>query len=156
MTFYNKDDRLGTGAIFIHNNHAEMWGVTAEQLYKCAEKNSPVLYPAKFVPMSSLVGEIVDGCKMYVLTNKQKCMGASAVLYSEELKELSDKCKADLIMIPSSVHEWIVFPESGSDSVDRLLEMIREVNWTCVAPEEILSYRLYIYRAEMGQVRIAA
>ena len=153
---YYKDDRLGEGTIFIHNNHAEMWDVTAEQLYECAEKNSPILYPSMLVPMSSLISGLVGGCKMYVLTNKQKCMGASAVLYSEELKEFSDKCQTDIIMIPSSIHEWIVFPKSGSDSVDRILEMIEEVNRTCVEPEEVLSYRIYIYRAEMGQVRIAA
>ena len=51
-------------------------------------------------------------------------MGASAILYPGRLKEISDKWQNDIIMIPSSVHEWILFPKSGFDSVETLLEMI--------------------------------
>ena len=153
-----EDDCVGAGIITINNDHAKIWDVTAEQLYGYAEKNSPVLYPTKFVPISSLIIDINRGVarKMYVLTNKQGCMGASSVLYSKELKEFAEKCQTDIIMIPSSVHEWIVFPKSDFDSVDRILEIVEEVNRTCVEPEDVLSYRVYIYRAEMEQVRIVA
>lgn len=63
-------------------------------------------------------------------------MGASAILYPGRLKEISDKWQNDIIMIPSSVHEWILFPKSGFDSVETLLEMIAQVNSICVDPEE--------------------
>ena len=45
---------------------------------------------------------------LYALTNKEKIFGASAMLYSEKVKELADKLHSDLLIIPSSLHETLL------------------------------------------------
>ena len=61
-----------------------------------------------------------------------------------------------MIMIPSSVHEWILLPQGEVDSVEEIKEIIVGINRSCVEPEEVLSDKVYLYKAGTGQVEIAA
>ena len=63
--------------------------------------------------------------------------------------------RSNLYIIPSSIHEVILLPDSGKEpDATALKEMIREVNSTQVAPEEILSDNLYYYDATDKRVKI--
>ena len=50
-----------------------------------------------------------------------------------------------MFILPSSVHEVIILPDAGNGDGERLKEIIRMVNTTQVAPEEVLSDTLYRY-----------
>lgn len=52
------------------------------------------------------------------------------------------------------MHEVILLPDTGAPSAEELKRMVREVNDTQVAPEEVLSYSLYRYRRTDGRVTI--
>ena len=93
-----------------------------------------------------------DELTLYVLTNREKIFGASAMLYSEKLKELADRFGCDLLILPSSVHEVLIVPDDRKREYDYYRWMVKEVNTTQVDPEEILSYNLYRYDRKKEEI----
>ena len=58
---------------------------------------------------------------------------------------MGQKLGENYYILPSSIHEVIVVPESKSPVKQDLEEMVREINETQVEEEEILSYRAYYF-----------
>ena len=50
-------------------------------------------------------------------------------------------------MLPSSIHEVLLLPVKTSPSPRSLLDMVREINQNDVAPEDVLSNHIYLYRS---------
>ena len=90
---------------------------------------------------------------LWVLTNRQRIQGASCILYPGLLKRLAAE-KRNFYLLPSSIHEVILLAEQGSETPQRLKDMIAEVNRTQVAPEEVLSDSLYYYDFREENVKI--
>ena len=55
-------------------------------------------------------------------------------------------------LLPSSIHEMIIVPKDGNISPKELGEMVRNVNETEVAREEVLSDRIYEFDKEKRQL----
>jgi hypothetical protein len=101
------------------------------------------------------------GCSMYVLTNKGGHTGAVQLLNKNALDSAADHIGTDsLIILPSSVHELIILPadkeEEDPGYLKDLVEIVRTVNDTDVLEQEILSYHVYRYSRETGEITIAA
>ena len=89
---------------------------------------------------------------LYVLTNTRGFYGAAAILYEGLLEQCVRKFPGDVFVIPSSVHELLLVSAEDVWSAQEMTEMIRCVNQTGVAPEEILSDHVYIYRKNLGKL----
>lgn len=89
---------------------------------------------------------------MKVLSNERRIHGAVCMLYPGVLKEMADRIGGDFFIIPSSVHEVILLPDADKGLNEGLKQLIREVNSTQVAPEEVLSDTLYRYDRAEGRV----
>jgi hypothetical protein len=153
--FYQEE--LGEGMILIHNSHMEMWGTNHKELMKLAEENTGRMLPPSFVSMKTLLREMFEESVdpgLYVLTNEKKCQGAAVLLYPHVLEEAAEKLGGSFYVLPSSIHEVILFKESGHENTKGLKEMIREANDTQVATEEILSDYPYYYDAERKKLTI--
>ena len=57
-------------------------------------------------------------------------------------------------VLPSSVHEVIIVPESSQIRQSELERMVREINETQVPEEEILSNHAYFYYAQEGKLQL--
>ena len=154
-----EENVLGRASILIHNNHLAMWEQTADTLYRTAQFNMKKSMPELLIPMSELVEEMTgiklersDDIKMYVLTNRVKLNGASAMLYSDKIRELADSLHSDLLILPSSVHEVLLLPDDSEEQYDFYRQMVEEVNTTQVEPEEILSFNLYRYNKDKSKI----
>lgn len=154
-----EDKRLGRASILIHNNHLVMWEQTADVLFQIAQRNMRRSMPELLLPMQELVEKMTgvkfqqaDRVRMYVLTNRDKLNGASAMLYSDKIRELADRLQSDLIILPSSVHEVLLLPDDHEQKYDFYRQMVEEVNTTQVEPEEILSYNLYRYSRKKAEI----
>ena len=66
------------------------------------------------------------------------------ILYPGMLQEISRKIGGAYFILPSSVHELILLPDSGEEAED-LLSIVVEINHTQVAEEEILTDAVYKY-----------
>ena len=91
---------------------------------------------------------------MYVATNVFKMNGACILLYDGVLKKFAEKIGSDFYILPSSVHEVIFVPANGDMDARYLIQMVKEVNATEVAPDEVLSDNVYIYHADKDFVEI--
>lgn len=153
-----EDEKLGRASILVHNNHMDMWDQTADTLYQTAQHNMRQSMPELLVPMQELINEMTGvrleekDVRMYVLTNKEKMYGASAMLYSDEIGKLADRLDSDLLILPSSVHEVLLLPDNREQKYDFYRQMVEEVNTTQVEPEEILSYNLYRYNRKKAEI----
>ena len=169
IVFYYAFEKSGLpdGSILIKNKHMEMWGVSTEQLMKDARENAPKSLPGICRDMWSVLERIYPGkaeevipenepvLPMYVLSNSRMINGAAAMLYPDILHNLSETLKSDLYIIPSSVHEVIVFARNMADDEKSLREMIRTVNQTQLEPQDVLSDSLYFYDRKDEKISIA-
>ena len=157
-----KEDIFESASILINNSHLELWGKNAEEIDKLAKENSPRILKPELKSMADTLMEMVThekknmdeleemltDCGMYVLSNEKKQFGASTILYDNVIKDFSDTLNSDLYILPSSVHEVIMVPSVLVDSVDKLNEMISEINATEVPLMDILSNHSYYYSRE--------
>lgn len=155
-------NQCGTATLLIKNDHLEMWGATKEEIEQLAKNNSEKLLPAEFKTMVSVIEEMLqlEECEkneveedtMYVLSNQIRNFGASSILYEGVLEEIGEQLKENFYVLPSSVHEVIIVPESKSPSRKELDHMISEINNTQVEPEEVLSDRAYYYNRKEARL----
>ncbi len=158
--YYALEDEVMEGAtITITRQHMLMWKQNAESLYRTAGRNTKRYMPELLVSMRELVEDLTgisiqgeDDLPMYVLTNKEKRFGASAMLYSEQMKGLADRFGCDLLILPSSIHEVLLLPDDHCQEYSFYRQMVNEVNRTQVGPEEILSFGLYRYNRENAEI----
>ncbi len=146
------ESMIGKATITIRNEHMEMWGISTEELYRTAQQNMKRKRPELLIPIKDMLEEIMKKhlseeyrVPLYVLTNKDKMYGASALLYSGQLKILAEKLQSDLLILPSSVHEVLLLEDDREQDYAFYREMVREVNGSQVEPDEVLSENIYRY-----------
>ncbi len=151
---------FGRASILIHNNHLDMWGQPAEAVYRTACRNMKQHMPDLVLPMWRLLEDTMgirmeeseSSMPLYVLTNRERIFGASAMLYSDKVRKLAEELNTDLLILPSSVHEVLLLPDDKAQNYDFYRQMVSEVNRTQVDPEEVLSFNLYRYDREKAEI----
>ena len=153
-------EALGNGTILIYDSHMETWGTCTEELMEVARKNTPRLFPWSCRSLQEVLEEIaLDGesfldIPMKVLGNDMGIHGAACILYPGVLEEIAGEM-GDFFILPSSIHEVILLPDTGSEDRESLKKMVREVNRTQVAPVDVLSDTLYRYDSAGRRVVMA-
>ena len=89
---------------------------------------------------------------LYVLSNRLRSFGAAAVLYEERLEMIGEVLGENYYVLPSSVHEVIIIPESDAPGQKKLSEIVTEINETQVDDEEVLSNNAYYYDREKREL----
>ena len=152
-------DEYGMASMMVRAEHMDMWKVTEEDLYYRASKNTQELLPYEFAPMRTVIEELLGlgmeegpAEKMYILSNEMRSYGAAALIYPDCLRKIAGVVGENFFVIPSSVHELLLVSAEDVWSAQEMTEMIRCVNQTGVAPEEILSDHVYIYRKNLGKL----
>ncbi len=124
------------------------------------QKYSLVSLHQKMVEMMGGAQDIYpeEGPQIMVLTNESNMFGATEILNRKAMKEATDRLNSDrqkikgIYILPSSLHETLLIPvsegdESMKDTVESLKDMVRSVNETTVATEDVLSDSVYYYDA---------
>ena len=150
----------------------ELWQTNTLELLELARKNTPAIFPERVYSMEEILGELLREKReqsiaeadeyreflrtvpMRILSNQQKAHGAGCLLYEGVLEKLAVNYDSSYYILPSSIHEVILLPDNGQESVEHLKNMIHEVNSTQVAPEEVLSDSLYYYDFDRKKLRI--
>nr|WP_295683779.1 DUF5688 family protein [uncultured Lachnoclostridium sp.] len=175
MVFYyiidTKDSSIGSFCITY--NHLKHFGLSFEELKQLAFVNTRRMFPSMLRNMEDILVEAFMECEgddistelkqlalnnneyMYVLTNKQKIFGAGCVLYPDVLQSFSDRVNADVVILPSSIHEQILIPYKDTMDIEDLRAMVKEINLTQVLEEERLSDNVYLYDRESDEIKLA-
>ncbi len=158
------ETKVGYASVTVYNEHLSGWGQSEEDLWEYARRNTPRILEPELKPMTEMLSGIMgiecpveaeqpEGAPvLYVLTNKRHVSGAACMLYDSLIGDFAKQKGKDLYILPSSVHELILFDADESFDPEQLTEMIREVNETQVGEQEILSYRLYRCFRETGRI----
>ncbi len=169
-----REDEEGIGTIRITNEHMKQWKAHLKELHELAAENTKRLFPEilrsmeeviRSLLLEELAGQedemqevvnpfILDTAeqknKMYILTNQKGINGASCLLYPDVMNKLSEDFQSDFYIFPSSIHELILVPTNDNKNSKEYSEMVREINVTQVAREEVLSDRVYYYSRGKG------
>ncbi len=155
-----KSKSFGEGTITIQNSLLKIWEVSEEELWEnvldSAEKIAPPKVRGLLDVLSDITGGSMEDCGMnsvFVVSNETGNLGAGAAFYPGLLRGLANDFETDLFIIPSSVHEILIMPDRGPEmDATALKEIIREVNETTVAEDDILSDNLYKYDFETDKI----
>lgn len=139
--------------ILIYNHHLKLWNVTVEEIHKLALENTPRQLQPRLDDLHDvfeyITGESLQFLKelnIKILTNHLHIHGATCIAYPDLLKELYDTFEDNVIIMPSSVHEVLVFPEKNMPDgyeLNYLSDMVRCVNRNDLANEEMLNDHVY-------------
>ena len=122
--------------------------ISEEELWRVAKANSEkdVEVKGMFDTLKELTGispdfmEAPEDEKMLVVSNHSKCHGAYSVFTETAKAEIKKRMNVDeVIVIPSSIHECLVVPNDGRMSMEEIAQMVKEINTTEVAEEDVLS-----------------
>jgi len=172
MVFYYHPeiDDPTDSTVLIRSRDLKEWNISLHDLWELAQKNTPELEPPSILPIRSLISELAD-CRdderanevvfneneempMYVLTNKDRTFGAACLSYQNIFSDISDRFQSSLFILPSSIHEVIILPDSGKFSKKDLEKMVTEINECEVAPYEVLSNHVYHYSRETKELAL--
>ena len=98
--------------------------------------------------------ELLGGA--FMLTNRSSVQGAAVLFYPGVMEKISEALGGGYYVLPSSVHELILVPDSMEPDTIQLIEMVREANATVVEHMDLLSDNVLHYDPEegcLGQVK---
>lgn len=147
-----EDNPYGTASAVITNDHVNMWNASMDEIYRAAMANTPMLQKAVIKSMDDILSAFIDDVgrgvmKMYVLSNEKLLNGCGCILYPHILEDFGKALGNNFYILPSSIHEVILFPDIKGDS-DSLIQIVREVNSTVISQEDFLSDNVYYFSRE--------
>lgn len=144
----------GICSISVNNGMLEQYGISEEQLLEDAELSSQRMFPILIEPLENMVqrwlpdfGGLIYSPVM-VLSNQSLMNGAAALFYPGSMDIAAALIKGGYYILPSSIHEVILVPDCLDMNCRDLEEMVRKINRTQVAPEELLTDQVYHYDRE--------
>lgn len=150
-----------------------LWGVPVEEVVAQAGKNTPRLFPASVQTLTAALRSLLEetggygevqpweNCHVYgqeepyIMSNTKGMNGFSTILYPGVLKNFSGIKETDLYILPCSLHEAILLPVDSCLQLQKLQDMVREINRDAVGSEDFLSDSVYYYDRTKNELRIA-
>lgn len=153
--------------ILITNQLLQMYGITINQLHADAMTSTMEQYPAKIEQLEDVLttlmrndqsGEGVDYISsITMVSNTSYSHGAVTILYPGMLETLGETIGSDFYVLPSSIHEVLVYPDDKEpDRKKCLSQMVKEVNRNEVDPKDRLSDSVYYYNIKTKKFEIIA
>lgn len=157
----NMEIPVNTGIASLLNwTEEDMYLFTENEEYMYSDVGDILLGSGTYKPVANVAN--IGYKSLFVLTNTDKCHGASALSRTDVLRKLAEGFDGkNLIILPSSVHEVLIIPdypgiEPETDDVEALAQMVSEVNLNEVATEEKLSDSVYRYVYSEDKVELIA
>lgn len=132
----------------------ERQGYDKQVLFESAMETAPYVDPPVFTSMGANLfgkgeqGNLLESDEpvsedskepMYVLSNESSTFGAAALFYPGMQEKISEKLGEGYYALPSSLHEYIIIPESAGIDPKEMCEMVKTANKTVVEPKDVLS-----------------
>ncbi|MBP5330638.1 MAG: hypothetical protein J6Y89_02155 [Lachnospiraceae bacterium] len=172
----------GIASIRIDNTLMQKWETDAETLFKIAADNTVRLFPPKIFELAEhniklLLSHKLDDAaivdlfendwkdesntesdgndrmpSLFVLTNRDGVDGGYCIIYDGLLERIRRRLGKGFYIIPSSVHEVLILPESTEFNREMLDNMVKEVNSSVLSEMDILSENVYYYPDDCFEV----
>ena len=164
-------DRNGDWRIAVNHGVMEALGVDKETLFFKAMDDVLVNDPPVLSDMTQALfspekdnlldrSDPIDPSElggMYVLTTESGNLGASALFYPDVQEKAAELMGSGYYVLPSSVHECILVPDTTGHNEKDLCAMVKEANRTVVEPKDVLSDNVYHFDKDSRQLtKVAA
>ncbi len=151
-----EEPKIGSLSVTINDSIFSSLDVDKATLFRQALKSASRLDSAKLVDMEDAlygsstnlltVGADTDGhSQMYILSNRTGEHGAAALFYPGVMEKAGDVIGCSYYILPSSLHEFILVPDSEMIEPADLKELVRQANESVVEPHELLSYNVFYF-----------
>ena len=159
---FNIPEFFGGGMANVSGQFSEQFGFDAEELLDIAMNNmkgQTVVTPLPEILYGSGKSDtdwdsLKNGEKtMLVLSNRSNFHGAASILDKEIMIKIVDVFEEDVYILPSSIHECIVVPQSMGPAED-LQKMVKSANQDVVAPEDWLSDDIYVFDSRTQEMTL--
>lgn len=159
----------GVASATITNEYLEKYGATVEELHKLALENSEKIFPANIdnilgvmqkqiaadmkkegmdeETINMILDELppMENPAMTIVTNDVCVNGAAVIFYPGVFEEIAERTGGDYFVLPSSVHETIILPDTGEYSTEELTAMVSDINANVVEERDRLTDEVYHY-----------
>ena len=162
----NWEDGGNNCLVVIDNKVMQRLGVTKETLERDAIENASKKQPLLITSMREMfktlgfpvdaVDDDMEVLPLHVATTDNRIYGASVIAYPGFFDEAARVMGGSFYLIPSSVHEVLLLPDTeDAPDVASIKMIIGKVNREEVIEEEQLSYNVYHYDTENKLFEIA-
>jgi hypothetical protein len=158
-------DMDGGWRVAVNHNVLDQLGVDRNELFSNAMSNAKIYDRAVLTDMTQALfspdrenlldrdtplGHEDIGA-MYVLTTEGSNLGACALYYPDVKEKAAELMGSGYYVLPSSVHEVILVPDTAGHNEKELCDMVKQANRTVVDEKDILSDNVYHYsRGDRG------
>lgn len=166
--YIDLSDKIKDGAVVnVRYSMVEALGYDIDRLFEDALNGSIENRPAHLSYILDVLtgekaedlfeeGQTFDREKgLLVLTTEDRMCGAAALYYPGIQEAIAQFVGEDYYVIPSSVHEVLIYPADGEMRAEELAGMVKMVNQAEVLPEEQLGNRVLYYDAESKDLSVA-
>lgn len=154
----------------VDNGMMQAYGVTEQELYDAAYKNSRSFFPANVTTMADMMSDMMikDGVpedivkmmygdssfenSLWIISNDRGVNGSVNIIYDDILSELSQKIGGDLCIFLSSVHECIAVRDDGTTDYEDFAGMVNDINMCAVDIRDRLSNQVYKYDSKKHEL----
>lgn len=158
------DTHDGIMQCMITKEMADLQKYDLGELFRCAMENTVEKYPPVFRDIGEMVLDfgnnriadprnedfvLPENSMMLVLSTEETHNGAVALFYPDMQQRIGEILGENYYVIPSSIHETMIVPESSGVDPAYLQQMLKEGNGTVVAPEDVLSSKVMKYNVKM-------
>lgn len=150
------DEHSGSSTV-ITNSLKEEYGYDMDEVFKAAENNTfavmrtfnNVFFEEATDLLTQQINELL-GEDLYVVSSKDGLYGAAGLFVNGVKEHIRDLLGTGYYILPSSVHEMVVLPDSMTGEIDSLKDMVKGINASVVDPCEQLSDEVYHYDTAEG------
>ncbi len=150
-------NEYGFSGSIINDSFLKNIDLTADKLFELAKKNTRRLLPPKVLTLKNALKamnapkDLLDNTPEYpvfVLSNIYGVEGATYIAFDDILSEIKNKLNENFYILPSSINEALIIPESFV-TPDFVREMVKDVNNTVVTQTDKLSNSIYFYNGDI-------
>ena len=149
--------------IAVTDGLASAWGVSAEQMEKDAIRSTREAKAARFYSVEESITRkagseptnLLEACELpeqelplFALTTKEMRFGAGVIVDKEILKDVKDVLGWNFFILPSSIHEVLILPDTGNYyTKENLVDMVTSINGDgrAIEPEDVLADMVFYY-----------
>lgn len=151
-------DKDGVRSIIVTPQILKSWGITENELWTNAISNTRKTFTINDMEevFKELGVDIIDQATneiapdIMVVTNREKINGAGILFDFDTMNALCHKYNTSFVVLPSSIHEFLLFPYKPDMPGSFFTNMVREVNQTQVVPEEQLADTAFVFKKDEG------
>lgn len=150
-------NEYGFSGSIINDSLAKNIDLDTDEMFELAKANTRRLLPPKMVTLKNVLKamnapkDLLDNTLEYpvfVLSNIYCVEGAAYIAFDDILSEIKNKLNESFYILPSSINEVLIIPESFV-TLQFVKEMVRDVNNTVITQTDKLSDNIYFYNGDI-------